>query len=305
MRYLTILVLAAAACQAQTAESEVAATVQKMERAEQTGDFNTWLSLWTPQKATEMQRLASVASARPERQYRVSKIYAQGDAAVVLAQAVPDSFAILSLRKEGGRWRISDLAWREKAADPNSVYALVPPPDGAFSRAGSPWDQIAPAMPPTTAAQLGWQMRSVFDESFLYIRIETGSTLPAPGSTIDKPPSGWPVMKISVAGTGDFVLLDSVNVGDQATFDSNGKANSHRAFASYEVWLERNDHEIFTVFAGPDPSPLVQVSGPNLELRVPLRSMGISDSRTARITVGDAQWPKSVLASAEAVRFPR
>ena len=88
-------------------------------------------------------------------------------------------------------------------------------------------------MDPSQAARLGWQMKAVFDESYLYIRIESSAELPAPGSTIEKPPGGWPVLKIDTSDAGEFVLYDAVNVGDQATFDARGRANSHRPFAAY------------------------------------------------------------------------
>src|SRR5581483_8797694 len=107
------------------------------------------------------------------------------------------------------------------------------------------------------ASRQGWQMKAAFDESYLYIRFESSDQLPAPGSTIKTPPGGWPVLKIDTSNAGEFVLNDAVNVGDQATFDEQGKANSHRAFADYSIRLERKDHEIFTASAGLHPNPLL------------------------------------------------
>ena len=92
---------------------------------------------------------------------------------------------------------------------------------------------------PSQAARFGWQMKAVFDESYLYIRIESSAELPAPGSTIGKPPGDWPVLKIGASDAGEFVLYDAVNVGDQATFDERGRANSHRPFAAYSIRLEQ------------------------------------------------------------------
>jgi hypothetical protein len=181
---------------------------------------------------------------------------------------------------------------------------LLPPDPGAFARAGSPWDQVAPAMEASEAARRGWQMKAVFDDSYLYIRIESKAELPAPGSTVERPPGGWPILKIDASGAGEFVLYDVVNVGDQATFDNHGRANSHRPFAAYMIRLERNDHEIFSASADSDPSPLLEVSGRNYDIRIPLLTMGIRDSRATRMTIGDAQWPKSVVLSFAVQRYP-
>jgi hypothetical protein len=101
-------------------------------------------------------------------------------------------------------------------------------------------------------------MKAIFGESNLYIRIKSSAELPAPGSTIEKPVGGWPVLKIDTSDAGEFVLYDAVN---QATFDASGKANSHHPLAAYLIRLERNDHEIFSASADLNPSPLIEVAG--------------------------------------------
>lgn len=302
MRIPAILLLTVTLCRAQ---SGVEAVLQKMERAEQTGDFNTWLGLFTREKATEMERLRPYAKARPDVRYVALKSFARGDQAVLFVKVAADSFITMKLRNEGGQWKIQDELFRETAPDPNSVYALVPPDPGAFVRAGSPWDQVAPATYTSPAYHQGWQMKAVFDDAYLYIRIESDTVLPAPGSTIQQPPGGWPVMKIDTSDAGEFVLFDQVNVGDQATFGPNGRANSHRAYAAYMIRLERNDKEVFSASADLNPSPLVEVTGRDYDIRIPLATMGITDSRATKITLGDAQWPKSAVLSFSAQRYPR
>jgi hypothetical protein len=160
-------------------------------------------------------------------------------------------------------------------------------------------------MDPSAAARLGWQIKAVFDESYLNIRIESGTALPAPGSTIAKPFGSWPVLKIDTSDAGGFVLFDAGSIGDQATFDAQGKANSHRAYAGYQIRLEHADHEVFSASAGLDPSPLLEVSGRDYDIRIPLATMGIPDSRATRMTIGDAQWPKSAVVSFAVQRYPR
>jgi len=276
-----------------------------MEHAEQTGDFNTLLGLFTREKASEFESMRPYVRPRPEVTYRLIRSFAQGDHAVLLAQGTSDNFLTMVLRRENGQWKIRDILYRNTAPDPSSVYAILPPDPGAFTRGGSRWDQIAPGMDAGQAARLGWQLKAVFDESYLYIRIESNVDLPAPGSTVATSPTNWPNLKITTSDAGEFLLLDAVNIGDQATFDSSGKANSHRAYAAYMIRMERNDREVFSTSADLKPSPLLTVAGRDYDIRIPLATMGITDSRATKITVGDAQWPKSVFVSAAVQRYPR
>jgi hypothetical protein len=305
VRIVAILLLTLTAGCAQSDQSSVEAVLERMERAEQTGDFNAWAGLWTREKSGEVEKLRPYARARPEVHYRAIKSFVHGDEGVLLVEGAAGSFVTMTLRREGGQWKIQDQMWRDTAPDLNSVYALAPPDPGTFARAGSPWDQVAAGMDPSHAARQGWQMKAVFDESYLYIRIEWNAGLPAPGSTIVKPPGGWPVLKIDTSDAGEFVLYDAVNVGDQATFDAGGKANSHRAYAAYMIRLERKGHEVFSVSADLHPSPLVKVAGRAYDIRIPLGTMGILDSRATRMTIGDAQWPKSAVVSFAVQRYPR
>ena len=299
MRVLTILLITLTACCGQSGQSEVDAVLKQLERAEQTGDFDKYAGLWTREKAAELENIRRYARARPEVHYRVIKTFVQGDDAVLLAQLTSDNFVTMLLRKEDGQWKIQNQAFRNTAPNVNSVYALLPPAPGSFARAGSHWEQIAPAVAPD------WQLKAVFDEAYLYIRIESNAALPAPGSTTAKSPGVWPVLKIDTSDAGEFVMFDAVNVGDQATFDEHGKANSHRPYASYMIRLEQKDHEIFSTSADLHPSPLLDVTGRDYDIRIPLKAMGIQDSRATKITIGDAQWPKSVIVSLAVQRYPR
>ncbi len=304
MRVLAILLLTLTACWAQSDQSKVEAVLKQLERAEQTGDFNTWVGLWTREKSGELEKMRPYVRAQPTVHYRTTTSFVRGDGAVLLVQNASNSFVTMTLRREGGQWKIQDQLWKDSAPDPNSVYALVLPDPGAFARAGSRWDQVAPAMDRSQAARLGWQLKAIFDESCLYLRIESSAELPVPGSTIEKPPGDWPVLKIDTSDAGEFVLYDAVNVGDQATFDASGKANSHRPFAAYSIRLERNGHEVFSASADLHPSPLVEVAGRDYDIRIPLRTMGILDSHATRMTISDAQWPKSAVVNIPVQRYP-
>lgn len=108
---------------------------------------------------------------------------------------------------------------------------------------------------------------------------------------------GWPVMKVGVSGVGEFVLHATANIGDQATFDQSGRANSHRPFVSYWLMLERGDQMIFRTSADSTPDPLVQAGGHSFDVRLPLRMMGVVDAGRTKITLGDAEWPKTAIFS--------
>jgi hypothetical protein len=306
MRALTILLLALTACRAQSDQGNAEAVLKQLEHAEQTGDFDTWVNLWTREKSADVEKMRPYVRARPEVHYRATTSFVRGDEAVLLVQGGPsNAFVTMTLRREAGQWKVQDQLWRDTAANPTSVYALLPPEPGAFARAGSPWGQAAPGLDAGQAARLGWQMKAVFDESYLYIRIESSDVLPAPGSTVEKSPTRWPVLRIDTSDAGGFVLFDAVNIGDQATFGPGGKANSHRAYAAYMIRLEQNDHEVFSASADLQPSPLLEVAGRDYDIRIPLATMGILDSRATKITIGDAQWPKSALVSIAVQRYPR
>ena len=305
MRILVILLLMMSGCWAQSGGGELEAVLQKMERAQQTGDFNTLLGLFTREKAAGFEKLRPYVTAQPEVHYRVINSSIRGDQGVILANDGANSFWTITLRREDGQWKIQDLISRDTAPNPSSVYAFTPPAPGSFAQAGSRWDQVAPALTASEVARQGWQMKAIFDESYLYIQIESSTALPAPGSTVTAPPGGWPVLKIDTSTAGEFVLFDAVNVGDQATFGPGGRANSHRAFAAYMIRLERNNREVFSASADLEPSPLLKVAGRDYEIRIPLAAMSITDSRATRMTIGDAQWPKSAVLSFAVARYPR
>jgi len=297
MRTLVCLLICVIGCQAQRAEDQVLAVYKQMEKVEQTGDGNAWVGLWSREGVANAEKMRPYIRPRPTAHYTSSKVFVQGDDAVLLGQIGEKQFLSMRLVKEDGLWKIKDQVWSENPYHADSVYAMLPPPAGAFERAGAPWQNVAPAFNTAEAAKRGWQVRATYDESFLYIRIESSEPMPAPGSQADKPPMGWPVMKAGVSGVGEFVLHATANIGDQATFDQSGRANSHRPYVSYWLMLERADQMIFQVFADLHPNPLVQAGDHFFDLRIPLRTMGISDARLAKITIGDAQWPKSALFS--------
>jgi len=302
MRLLACFMICTMACWAQRPEDQILAVYRQMEKAQQTGDANTWVGLWSRESASDAEKMRPYLRPRPDAHYTSSKTYVEGDQAALLGQ-IGGQFVSTRFVKEDGRWKIKDQFWSDKAFHPDSVYALIPPAPGAFERAGSPWQSVAAAFETADAAKRGWQVRATYDESSLYIRIELSTPIPAPGSSAETPPMGWPVMKVGVSGVGEFVLHATANIGDQATFDKSGRANSHRHFVSYWLMLERADQMIFQATAGLHPDPVVQAEDRFFDVRVPLRTMGIEHTRPTKITIGDAQWPKTAIFSLEVQQF--
>ncbi len=289
------MLIGAIGCRAQRPEDQVLDLYHQMEKAEQSGDANALIRLWSRETVSNIEKLRDYIRPNPRAHYTASKVFAQGDQAALIGQTGPERFLSMSLVRQDGRWRVKDQVWSDKAFPVDSVYALVPPAAGAFERAGAPWPSLPPGLDAASAARQGWQVRATYDESYLYIRIESPELFPAPGSTVNTPPSGWPVMKIDVSSVGEFVLHASADIGDQATFDQNGRANSHRPFVAYSEWLLRSDQTVFRVSAGMESNPLLKTGDHFFEVRIPLRTLNVTDARGAKITIGDAQWPKSAL----------
>jgi hypothetical protein len=304
MRTIILCVLICSiGCRVQRAEDQVLAVYRQMEKALQAGDANALIGLFSRESAPEAEKMRPLVRPQPGAHYTSSKVFVQGDEAVLLGQFGKDQFLSMRFVKENGGWKIKDQVYSDKAYPANSVYALIPPAAGAFERAGAPWQNAAAAFNPADAAKHGWQVRAAYDESYLYVRIESSTPMPAPGTPAETPPMGWPVMKVGVTGGSEFVLHATANIGDQETFEENGRANSHRHYVAYWLMLERAKQMIFQTWADLHPSPLVQAGGNFLEVRVPLRTMGIADARQTGITVGDAEWPKTALFSLEAQPF--
>jgi hypothetical protein len=304
MRILVCLLICSIGCRAQRPEEQILAVYGQMEKAEQTGDANTWIGLWSRKEAADAEKMRPNIHPRPDRHYTALKTFVQGDEAVLLGQTGEDQFLSMRFVKEDGQWKIKDQDWNNKAYHPDSVYAMILPAAGAFERAGAPWPNVAAAFNPAEAAKRGWQVRATYDESYLYIRIESSAPIPTPGTQAETPPMGWPVMKVAVGGVGEFVLRAIANIGDRATFDKSGRANSHRPYVAYWLMLERADQMIFQAWAGLNSSPLVQTGDHFLDVRVPLRTMGAAAASPTKITIGDASWPKSALFSLAALRYP-
>lgn len=300
MRSVLCLLILTIGCQAQRPQDQVLAVYKQMGKAVQSGDAKAFVALWSSKSTSQAEKIASQLRPQPDVHYTASRVFVQGAEAALLGQYAKDGFLSMRFVREHENWKIRDFAFSDKAYPAESVYAVVPPPAGAFERAGEPWQKIAPGLDKANAATQGFQVRATYDESFLYIRIESSLPMPDPGTPAEKPPMGWPVMKVNASGIGEFVLHAEADIGDQATFDENGRANSHHHYVAYGLMLERDNKMLFQVWADSDPNPLIQAGDHSFEVRVPLKSMDIAEPGQTKISIGDAQWPKSVVFSLEA-----
>src|SRR5579864_6027119 len=105
MRILLALALSVICC-AQRPEDEVLAVYKQMERAEQTGDPDNWVSLWSRESSPDAEKMRPFLRPRPEVHYVASRVYVQGDRAALLGSFGPENFLTIIFVREGGRWKI-------------------------------------------------------------------------------------------------------------------------------------------------------------------------------------------------------
>ena len=171
-------------CQARRPDDQVLAVYDQMGKAVQTGDAKAFVALWSSKSTSKAEKIGSQLRPQPDVHYTASKVFVQGDEAALLGQFAKDGFLSMRFAKEDGKWKIRDFAFSDSAYPAESVYAIVPPPAGAFERAGEPWQKISPRLDKANAATQGFQVRATYDESFLYIRIESSLPMPAPNQRI-------------------------------------------------------------------------------------------------------------------------
>jgi hypothetical protein len=289
---LPILVIAGAlAAFAQSPEQAVLSVLAQIEKAQQAGDGQAIFDLLSAKSdmAAHPEFKARVRP-RPEVRYQATKVLVSGDRAALVG-ALDDSFFSMQFVRENGSWKLLEQRGSNVPIDPAALYVLIPPDDGAFARAGFPWERVAPA--PGTAK---WKLQATYDETYLYVRIDAGAALPAPGSeasgTFPNVVTGvdrvWPHMRIRLAAPAvEFGFSAEDTPSDHATFDKTGKANSHRYTVEYSLWLFQGDH---TLFYTSDPR-IISIHDRYIDLRFPLKALGVQGKRG--IAIADANRPGS------------
>ena len=79
-----------------------------MEKAEQTGDANTWVGLWAREAAAHAEQMRPFVRPRPDVHYTSSRVFVEGDDAVLLGGSGSTQFLRLRFVKEDGKWKIKD-----------------------------------------------------------------------------------------------------------------------------------------------------------------------------------------------------
>ena len=285
MRYSAVFLICPALW-AQRPEDAVTSVVKQVEQAIRTGNGDAYFSLWSSKsEMAAHSEIKSMIRPRPEIRYRATNTLIDGDRAAAIGSMDNTFFSMELVREEGG-WKLLKESYSEQALDPAMLYAVVPPADGSFARSGSDWSKVA------RAGTAKWKMQAVADETYLYVRIDALTPLPAQGSEVQgdfpnlnaRVDQNWPVMKIR-SGVLEVSFRTSIGVGDRATFDEQGKANSHHHFLSYSLWVTRGDATVFES----NLEPLISVHDSFIDLRFPLKALGTP----ARIEILDANRPAS------------
>ena len=302
MRILILaLTICTVTCNAQRPDDGVLAVYRQMEKAEQTGNGQAWIDLWSPRAFVgDVSGMKDRIRPRPSVRYGVTKMLVQGDMAALVG-TMDDQFLSMRFVRENGAWKILDQSGSNVPLDPASLYVLLPPADGAFGRAGSPWDNVLRATMNAKyyrPEELRWKLQGTYDESFLYLRIEAASALPPPNTEVKGTfpnlrsgvPRDWPVMKIHMAGppSREYTFDVADFVGDQATFGGDGKATTHRHFVSYSVSVRRGDNEVYSASVAEKTDPLIAVTDRFIDVRFPLKALGIDPPVRTKIEIADA-----------------
>ena len=321
----------------QRPEDAVIAAYRLLEKANREGDGALLLSLQSRETLVEMTDAQKAEFPKrfptdPGLQYVPLAVGASGSRGVVIGRM--DGSARNTVKYEAVKFLLEDGAWKvvvesmsESPLDPRGLYALLPPADGAFMRAGSPWASIPYASSNTKffkEHELDWKMQATQDESFLYIRFEAKAPLPAPRVEVradntlpGKPvksgaPPSPPVMKIKISeaagGQTAYGQTFSFQAGDviqtRATFDEKGKANSNRFFVVYSLTVrDPADATIFDSNTDETFSHLVAVQDRFLELKIPLKSLGLNGKTSPAVTLEEANSLAKILPY-QVVNFP-
>jgi hypothetical protein len=318
-------------------EDAVVAAYRLLEKANREGDGALLQSLESREalvKMTDAQKaeFPKRFPADPGLQYVPLAVGASGGRGVVIGRidgSASNTFKYETVKflLEDGAWKVDVESMSESPLDPRAVYALLPPVDGAFLRAGSPWASIAYANSNSKffkEDELDWKMQATQDESFLYIRFEARAPLPPPQVEVHKDntvpgkavnsgaPSSPPVMKIKISEAAGgqtangqaFSFHASDVIQTRATFDEKGQANSNRFFVVYSLTVrDPADATIFDSNTEETFSHLVAVQDRFLELKIPLKSLGLNGKTSPAITLEEANSLAKILPY-QVVSFP-
>jgi len=272
---------------------------KQLEQAVRTGNGKLYLSMQSQKRlAARGQAQAPDGPADPSVRYAILGVRRRDDLAAVLGK-ITDSrggapqFYLVKFMKENSSWKVADDLISDQPMDASVLYAAVPPVDGSFVRAGSPWGQLPDAAtnPRFTASGIKWNLRATRDESFLYVRFEARIPLPAPDTELSKSestPQAPDSMIIKTGAGKQFGLQVADNPTTRATFGEDGRATSNRFFMQYSFSLRNAAHDdLFSEGTGNSIAPLINVEQQFVTVKIPLKCLGI-DSTDSTIEISEA-----------------
>jgi hypothetical protein len=280
----------------ESSRDAVLAAYKQLEKSEQTGDGALYVSMQSKRKLDEageqaVQELGKGFPPDPSVHYELVDVRIRKDRAAVLAKITRSSsttpqYYLGEFVLENGSWKIGQAELSQEPIETSALEAAVPPTDGAFTRAGSPWNQVPYAVANTKwfkPEQIDWRLQATEDESFLYIRFEAKASLPAPGTEIPaddaKAFKGMPAapdgMVIKTASGKEFHLVPGANPMTRATFDSTGHATSNRYFVQYSFSIENAGQDtLFSNSTKDSFNPLIVVQDRFFDVKLPLSALG-------------------------------
>lgn len=284
----------------ESSRDAVLAVYKLLEKAEQTGDGALYASVQSKRQLDEMgeqavQELRKGFPPDPSVHYELVDVRIRRDQAAVLGKVLRSSsttpqYYLGKFVLESGTWKVAQALLSQERLDASALEAAVPPSDGAFTRAGSPWNTISYAATNTKwfkPEQIDWRLQATEDESFLYIRFEAKASLPAPGTEIPADDAkgfrGLPAapdgMAIKTASGKEVYLVPGANLMTRATFDSTGHANSNRYFVQYSFSVEDAGQEtLFSSSTKDSFNPLIVVQDRFFDVKLPLQALGTGPS---------------------------
>lgn len=296
----------------QRAQEDVLAAFGHIEKAMRDGDTQRLLSLMgrTLAGANATVRVRhEVDLPRPALHLEPIAVCVRGDQAFVVARyEEPESQTrsyLVRYAREDGAWKIADQTISDAPPYRQSVYAYLPPDGGAFTHARLPWRAIPYMAAGREDADRPWKIQATRDESFLYLRFEARTSLPANETPIREEeaaagatgvPAAPPAVAITVTMTDDrqtlvrssFALRVASSIGSPTTTDDPG---NKRYFLAYSLALQGDHGE--TLF---DSSPgafnrLIEVRDRFIDVRLPLKSLGLHGRSVPEIDLREAEAP--------------
>jgi hypothetical protein len=312
-----LLVLSIAA--QQRPEDAVLTVYRQLEKADREGDLLGRLRLQDRKSRDETgdsvrERVSHGGlQSTPTLRYQSVAVRTSNGRAVITGNIIgasPNSLKhhLIEFVREDGEWKVAAELLNDSPFDRSVVYAVLPPPDGSFTRAGSQWQRITVASNNAKRFQdkeLPWKMQATRDESFVYIRFGTAAPLPVPGSELHKAdseqfvdtgaPESPPHLNIKIGGRQFGSTIGAV-VQSKSTFDENGKSNSIRYYVQYSFVLKnQSDEEVFSADTSGSMVRLLSVDGKFINVKIPLQCLGSDSKAAADIELDDANVPARIL----------